>query len=63
MKYCVGCGEKKRIRWLDGFCTKDCAAYTALSLFGAEPQGFCSDCGELVNSTSGCACPLDEGEL
>jgi hypothetical protein len=62
MNYCVGCGEKKRIRWLDGFCTKHCAAIQALALFGAQPMGFCPDCGELYSVTSGCACPLNDEE-
>ena len=62
MNYCVGCGEKKRIRWYGGFCTKDCAAHTALALFGAEPLGFCPGCGELSGHTLDCPFK-DEGEL
>ena len=62
MKYCLGCGEKKRIRWY-GFCTKDCAATRGLAIVELEQrmgEGYCSDCGERWRHVADC--PLNDEE-
>jgi hypothetical protein len=45
MKYCVGCGQKKRIRWIEGFCSIRCAANLALILTHNGDGLHCPDCG------------------
>lgn len=50
--FCPGCGERKRLRWPINepeFCSKDCAAWAALTIYGAGSGDFhcavCSDVG------------------
>ena len=71
MKYCVGCGEKKRIRWEVeilgsslSFCSMVCAAQRGSHTVFYEQrvgEGFCSDCGELGRHVADC--PLNDDEL
>jgi hypothetical protein len=47
-KYCAGCGEQKRLRWNDAFCTMRCAAQAASMLAGASCADLhCFRCGEI----------------
>ena len=72
MKYCVGCGKKKRLRWEVevlsrslSFCSMFCAAQRGSGTVFYEQnmgEGYCPDCGEMSGHTSDC--PLkDEVEL
>ena len=47
-KYCVGCGEQKRLRFDDTFCTMRCAAQAAFQLCEASCADlYCFRCGEI----------------
>jgi hypothetical protein len=70
MKYCVGCGKKKRLRWeVDylgsslSFCSMFCAAqlgsHTVLYEQNAG-EGYCPDCGEKGSHVADC--PLNDEE-
>ena len=48
MTYCAGCGEKKKLRYDEGFCSQRCAARMAAELLevGDGSDFHCKICGE-----------------
>ena len=72
MKYCRGCGEKKRLRWPSGeylvvgsvetraqYCRMGCAAFKHM-IYPYSENAYCNDCG---NACTACICSFARSGL
>ena len=72
MKYCRGCGEKKRLRWPSGeylvvgsvetraqYCRMGCAASKHM-IYPYSENAYCNDCG---NDCTACICSFARSGL